>query len=378
MLEYFRKKHQSTGSVDSTKAPNEQLTPLLAPNDERFLAQVIDEPEGTTVIFHGSQLPQAPAVAPAPDEAPADSPPTTAPPVTAGDGDWKQSLRDKWGYLGALGTVTAARLEQAVVGKGKLKEKEDKGKGKEKATEASAESATATPGTATPTGTSEIIREDQELTEVLERVNCAAANGTVFSSPKAAIKPLIDRFTQIFKDLVNGVPTAYDDLISLFESSSSLMEKTYSSLPSFIKQIIQSMPQKMTPEVLRTLAATSPALASVGSMGLKEMVTTPGVLTNLYKAIVQLLKARFPMLLGGGVAVGLGMFVLFFGLWYCYKRGKETREEREENERMETFGVERIKSEKELEKEKKEKEKAEKKKKEEETAGPAKKRWWSA
>lgn len=174
----------------------------------------------------------------------------------------------------------------------------------------------------------------------------------MLSSRSAAIKPLIDKFTQIFKDLMSGVPTAYDDLISLFDSSSSLIEKTYSSLPNFIKQIIQSIPDKMTPAILRTLAATSPVLANTSGLGLKELVTTPGLLGNLLKSIVQVLRIRFPMLLGGGVAAGLGVFVLFFGLWYCYKRGKETREAREEAERMEAFGVERIKTEKELEKEK--------------------------
>lgn len=133
------------------------------------------------------------------------------------------------------------------------------------------------------------------------------------------------------------------------------MEKTYSSLPNFIKQIIQTIPDKMTPAVLRTLAATSPATASVaGKLGLKEMVTTPGLLVELLKSIAQVLKTRFPSLLGGGVAVGLAVFILFFVLWYCYKRGKETREEREEGERMEVFGVERIETKKELEKKKKE------------------------
>lgn len=203
----------------------------------------------------------------------------------------------------------------------------------------------------------------------------------MFSSPSAALKPLIGKFTQIFKDLTNGVPTAYDDLISLFDSSNSILEMTYKSLPTFMKQIIQSLPDKMTPEILRTLAATSPALANVGRIGLRDMVTTPGLLAKLLKAIVQTLKTRFPMLMGGGVAVGLGVFVLFFGLWYCYKRGKETREEAEERERMEEFGVERIKTEKELDKEKKDKLKAEKKakeQKEKEAAGPAKKSWWGS
>ena len=112
------------------------MTPLLAPHDESFLAQVIDEPERKTepeiVIFNGPQPPQAPLAADAPVKTIAENVPRTA---AAGDRDWKGNLRDKWGYLEALGSTTASRLGQVVVGKGKDKEKGE-GKGKEKATEA--------------------------------------------------------------------------------------------------------------------------------------------------------------------------------------------------------------------------------------------------
>lgn len=140
MLEYFtikkfRKNHRSTPSADSATTPKEPLTPLLAPHDERFLARVIEgntEPE--SVIFSGPQPPQAPV------KTTTESVPKTASPATTGDGDWKGSLRDKWGYLEALGSSTASRVGQAVVGKGKDKDKgKDKGKGKEKATEVPAD-----------------------------------------------------------------------------------------------------------------------------------------------------------------------------------------------------------------------------------------------
>jgi len=406
MLEYFtikklRKNNQPAPPIAGTTAQNEPLTPLLAPQDEHFLAQVINRSEGEiepeNIILPGSPSPQTtPTIAEPLAKSASEPVSSTAPAVEERDGSWKDSLKEKWGYLEALGTVTATRLEEAVgIGKGKGKEKaQENKKEKEKAVETATvgeQSATSTssivdttPGTTTPTtptgtGHSEIIREDRELTDILERLNCAASNGIIFSSPSASLKPLIAKFTQIFKDLMEGVPTAYDDLVSLFDSSSNLLEKTYTSLPTFLKQLIASLPDKMTPEVLRTLAATSPALANVGRMGLKDIVTTPGVLANLLKSIVQVLKLRFPMLLGGGVAVGLGMFVLFFGLWYCYKRGREERVEREERERMGQFGIERIKTEKELqEEEKKKKKAAAEQKKKEQAAGPAKKRWWQS
>ncbi|RPB22800.1 hypothetical protein L211DRAFT_302933 [Terfezia boudieri ATCC MYA-4762] len=296
MLEYFtikklRKNHHSTPNVDGS------LTPLLPPHDERFLAQIIDEPvadaESKNVIFNVPQPPQTPLAVDTPVNTTTENEPETVAPAVTGDRDWMGNLREKWGYLEALGSTTASRLGKTVVGKAK-----DKGKGKEKATEAPADGVESTANT--PTGPPEIIREDQELTDILERLNCAALNGTVLSSPSTGIKTLIRKFTQILKDLMNGVPTAYGDLVSLFESSSSVMEKTYSSLPDFMRRIIHTMPDKMTPAVLRTLAATSPAIANAGGLGLKEMVTTPGVLEDLLKGIVQALKTRFPILLRGG------------------------------------------------------------------------------
>lgn len=136
MLEYFAiKKYRESTAADGTSISKEPLTPLLAPQDERYLAQVIDDPEGThsepeSVIFNGSP-PQAPiATVDPPVKLTTENVQGAAPP-TEGDGDWKDTLKEKWGYLEALGTVTATRIEKAVVSTiGMDKGKEDKGKGK--------------------------------------------------------------------------------------------------------------------------------------------------------------------------------------------------------------------------------------------------------
>ena len=153
---------------------------------------------------------------------------------------------------------------------------------------------------------------------------------------------------------MNGVPTAYDDLVSLFDSSFSIFEMAFEEFPSSLKELITNLPDFLTPEVLTSIATISPALADAGKkiLELRALVTSPEAIIGMLKAVVNALKLRFPMLLSGSVAVGLSMFIVLFTLWYCYKRGKETREEREEKERMEKFGVEKIKSEKELAKEK--------------------------
>jgi len=51
---------------------------------------------------------------------------------------------------------------------------------------------------------------------------------------------------------------------------------------------------------------------------------------GMLKSVINLLKTRFPMALGGAnLAISMGLFVVLFVLWYCYKRGREERLEKE-------------------------------------------------
>lgn len=126
----------------------------------------------------------------------------------------------------------------------------------------------------------------------------------------------IQRFTQILKDIQNGVPTAYNDLVELFDTSSSTFSNAFESLPKTLQRLItQTLPSKLTPEVLRTLAAASPAIAaeaeSNAALGLRELVTKPGMLAGLLKGVINVLKTRFPLLMTGGVAAGAGVTSMF-------------------------------------------------------------------
>lgn len=58
---------------------------------------------------------------------------------------------------------------------------------------------------------------------------------------------------------------------------------------------------------------------------LKELVTKPGAVVGMLKAIVNALKLRWPAFMGTNVLLSLALFVLLFVFWYCYKRGKEVR-----------------------------------------------------
>lgn len=81
------------------------------------------------------------------------------------------------------------------------------------------------------------------------------------------------------------------------------------------------MQSNLTPELLRTAAAVSPAAAAeLEALGgvlptLKELVTKPGLVMGLLKSVVNLLKTRFPAMLGGtSVALSMGIF----GMYYVY------------------------------------------------------------
>lgn len=78
------------------------------------------------------------------------------------------------------------------------------------------------------------------------------------------------------------------------------------------------MQANLTPELLRTAAAVSPAAAEIEVISgmlptLKELVTKPGLVMGLLKSVVNLLKTRFPAMLGGSsVALSMAIFGMYF------------------------------------------------------------------
>lgn len=187
-------------------------------------------------------------------------------------------------------------------------------------------------------------KEDKELTEVLDRLNLSAVNNRVFSFSKES-EELLSKFTQVLKDIVNGVPTAYNDLEKLFTDYDNQLKKMYSSLPPFLQNLVKSLPEKLTatlgPELMASSAA-KPGLnaKAAGSKSkkskipsiptLKSLVTAQGAVATALRSIVSFLKLRFPALaVGTNVVLSLAVCVLLFVFWYCHKRGRETRLEKE-------------------------------------------------
>ncbi|TVY42622.1 hypothetical protein LOCC1_G003748 [Lachnellula occidentalis] len=200
----------------------------------------------------------------------------------------------------------------------------------------------------------EAVSEEEDLSRILDDLSLSAHNNKAFSLSTESQK-LVQEFTVILKDLINGVPTAYDDLAHLLDNSQGTLDKQYEKLPSFLQKLITTLPDKLTkniaPELLAVAAeaqAFNTAGAGASSAGLKgaaksflkpsslkDLVTKPGAVVSMLKAIMNALKLRWPAFMGTNVLLSLGLFVLLFVFWYCHKRGREVRLERERNEKGE-------------------------------------------
>lgn len=205
----------------------------------------------------------------------------------------------------------------------------------------------------------EAAKEEQDLAQVLDQLNLAAVNNRVFSFSKES-QDLLEKFKQVLKDLVNGAPHAYNDLESLLTNSEKQLDKMYGSLPPFLQTLIKQLPSKMTaalaPEVLAAAAekpdahlhaaeANAKASGSSSKYGkyaksgakyakkyppLKKLVSEQGAIAAMLRAILNFLKLRFPAVVTGtNVLMSLAVFILLFVFWYCHKRGREVRLERE-------------------------------------------------
>jgi hypothetical protein len=161
------------------------------------------------------------------------------------------------------------------------------------------------------------------VANILSKLNLSAINNKAFSFSKDSQK-LFDRFTQILKDIVNGVPTAYDDLEKLLTDSDSQLKGMYEKMPPFMQNLIKSLPTKMTATMAPGLAAAmSEKSGADGKLNvpgapqkrsrlrvpaLKNLVKGDAVVAML-RSILNFLKLRFPVALTGtNVLLSLAVF----------------------------------------------------------------------
>ncbi|KAF2115758.1 hypothetical protein BDV96DRAFT_612396 [Lophiotrema nucula] len=368
-LSYFNVKKLRRSSKQHDTAvvsPSEEpASPVLDEEDQRFLerlAAIASEPEGTP-----PPLPSRPASTAPPhgeereietnrtvenaaiDEAIKTSLPTSPPAITVDDttngeakGKEKASMPD-----GRKKSV----MSYFALAQSKFKKSGDKEKKKDKVTSKEKEkAATDLHSAAESTRKSEneeAEQEKQDMTEILDQLNLSAVNNRVFSFSKESTE-LLDKFKLVLKDVVNGAPTAYGDLEKLFTDYDNQIKKLYGNLPPFLQNLVKSLPTKISaalaPELLAA-SAEKPGFDAkqMGSKGakksmkaripsLKSLVTAEGAVATMLKSIFNFLKLRFPMAVTGtNVLLSLAVFILMFVFWYCHKRGRETRLEREKS-----------------------------------------------
>lgn len=308
MLEYFNlkklKRHQAEKHAKDENAPEPIQSPVLSEEDEHFLERMVSE-EGP---------------APPLPERPHFLNPEIA--TEAGDStsnDAQVAVRgDPTAEVKSHESNDDIRKSENISDKGKKKSKRFSfiRKSSRKSDDGLKANAAVPP--------KEANKEEDDISKVLEELNLAAVNNRAFSLSKES-QVLVQKFTLILKDLVNGVPTAYDDLIKLIDDSSGTLSKNYEHLPSYLKKLIATLPTKLTsslaPELLAVATEAQGASAAAAAGGfsaaakkvltpssLKTLITKPGAVAGMLRAIMNALKLRWPAFMGTNVLLSLGLF----------------------------------------------------------------------
>lgn len=250
--------------------------------------------------------------------------PMSPPEVTVSDAD-KEGLGRKKSVMGYF-ALAQSRFKKATEKKdtdGKTKEKDQKKttitpKDKQRA----ADDLLAAAESAKTEEQKEKDKEQQALTAILDDLNLSAVNNRVFSFSKES-EELFSKFTLVLKDVVNGVPTAYDDLEKLFTEYDANLKKMYGNLPPFLQNMVKSLPAKMTaalgPEILAAASekpgfdakqkqtwqdgaksyAKKKAKQKARIPSLKSLLSAEGAVATMLRSILNFLKLRFPAILTG-------------------------------------------------------------------------------
>ncbi|KAK6005844.1 hypothetical protein QM012_007486 [Aureobasidium pullulans] len=219
-------------------------------------------------------------------------------------------------------------------------------------------------------------QDEREVSVLLDRLNLSAINNRVFSFSDQSQR-LYSEFTLILKDIVNGAPTAWEDLETLLKENEKHLEQMFKNMPPFVQTLVKSLPAKfassMGPEIMAMAgdkpgndlkkqmeaASTASSSASAANMpnlnlkkkqkrkvpNIKDLASSKGTVTSMLTNIVNFLKVRFPAFVTGtNVVMSLAVFILLFVFWYCHKRGKQVRLLRESESAKASANVSEIDS----------------------------------
>ncbi|KAB5535323.1 hypothetical protein GE09DRAFT_1193204 [Coniochaeta sp. 2T2.1] len=320
----------ATPVATSSRPEEEAPTPLLTDDDERFLERL------TTPASDDEDGPAPPL------------PPRVSTPELSWDSDSESFVKP------APKPTTTSTLPEsstsAAAGKKPNRLSALFTRSNKKSSDAQQQLVVAPTNLAVPD--SEADREKADLSRVLDDLNLSARNNTAFSL-SADSTELVRRFTLILKDLVNGVPTAVNDLTTLLDDPDGKLAKNYEKLPKSLKKLITQLPEKLSKSLAPELLAVAAEAQGLGAKGggeskdgdgglkgtakrlflpknLAEMVTKPGAIVGMLRGIMNALKMRWPAFIGTNVLWSVALFLLLFVLWYCHKRGREVRLEKED------------------------------------------------
>ncbi|KAG5973805.1 hypothetical protein E4U58_004138 [Claviceps cyperi] len=330
--------HNHSNSRSSHTHDDDLHRAVLRPGDEKFLEQLL--------INNG--------------DAPA---PPLPPRLYSRDLDWSSDSEDAAAATTTAGpshipttptTSTTITSNTASLPETPLEDKHPKKQGRlailftrKKPPSPSLDSNTLEPTTPSTIPLAEQEKEKKDLSKVLDRLNLSVKNNKVISTDSSAA---LASFTNVFKDLVNGVPTACDDLMSIIDDKDGALAKGFDKLPKSLQKLVTQLPDKITsslgPELLAAAAASQGPKPETGGGGaggglksaaksmfvpanLAQLVRKPGAVVGMLRAIVEVLKTRWPAFIGMNVIWGVALSILLFVLWYCHKRGRQVRLEGE-------------------------------------------------
>ncbi|KAJ5950295.1 uncharacterized protein N7479_008708 [Penicillium vulpinum] len=351
---------QYLNQIKNLRRSSQMITapkPVLTPEDEAYLREVTAQSESAPIpTEQNEQIPTGStagvSLQPAVSEQAENIPLPTSPGEELGKELGEEGRQERNGSQPTLTRTETPKPSQKKKRWSAMFWKKNTEKDKDALDANKSQIETATPPTTSDTSTDgkdvDKDKDAADMTDILERLNLAADNNRVFSISEET-QELLRKFKLIFKDLVNGVPTAYNDLEMLLTNGNRQLQETYTKLPGPMQKLIEKLPERWTetlaPEMLAVAADRASksgvnmenvgkAAAAAEKMGinmpsLKELVSKPAALVGMLRSIMAFLRARFPAVMGMNVLWSLALFILLFVLWYCHKRGREVRLENE-------------------------------------------------
>ena len=198
-------------------------------------------------------------------------------------------------------------------------------------------------------------KEANEVSVLLDNLNMSSINNRVFAF-SAETQKIYERFALVLKDIINGAPTAYEDMDKLMRDAGPKLEEQFKSMPPFVQTLVKSLPMKLGPEIMAVasekpgsdmnakLAAASkqssgtspsaPGISAAASAadkkdsddpatqdknkkkrripGVKGLVSEKGAVAGMLRSCVNFLQTRFPFLASmTNVVMSLAVFSKF-------------------------------------------------------------------